>query len=53
MGKNINIVYDERLIGDYSFEPVIDKTKALKVLNRAKEFVKKIKEYLEREGLKL
>lgn len=52
LGKNINITYDERLIGDYSFEPVIDKTTALKVLNRAEEFVKKIKGYLE-EGYKL
>ncbi|MBL7086627.1 MAG: HEPN domain-containing protein [Candidatus Cloacimonetes bacterium] len=51
LGKNINKIYDKRLTGDYSFEPVINRTTAEKSLIRAEYFVERIEEYLEKEGL--
>ncbi len=42
--------FDMRQQGDYSFRPVIQEATANQILNRAKDFVGKIIEYLEEEG---
>jgi len=46
LGRRLNEAFKSRLIGDYSFTSQIDETIATEILNRAKEFIEKIKDYL-------
>lgn len=49
MGKRLSKTFEKRLIGDYSFASQVDEMTTKEVLGWAKEFVKKIKDYLTRE----
>jgi uncharacterized protein (UPF0332 family) len=51
MGKRLSKTFEKRLIGDYSFETRISKDDAKEVLKWAKDFVKEIKRYLEKEDI--
>lgn len=50
MGKKLSKTFEKRLLGDYSFAPHIDEADAKEILDWAKEFFKKIEEYLRKEG---
>ncbi len=46
MGKKLSKAFEKRLVGDYSYAPQIDEDTAKEVLNRAREFIKEIEDYL-------
>ena len=50
MGRALNDAYDERLIGDYGVGSEIYKVEAEEILNKAKDFVSKLKTYIEEAG---
>jgi uncharacterized protein (UPF0332 family) len=49
-GKDLREAFEERLKGDYSFEPVITHEIAANALKRAEGFVETMKEYLKKKG---
>ena len=51
MGRRLSKTFEKRLIGDYSFDTQISKHDAKETLKWAKDFVKEVKKYLERENL--
>jgi uncharacterized protein (UPF0332 family) len=51
MGRQLNRVYDKRLIGDYGTSFSIEREEADKILNIGKEFVYKILNNLKEDGI--
>jgi len=54
LGKALNDAYDKRLVGDYGVGFIVTKEEAKDLLEIARNFVQKLKNYLERwiEGKK-
>ena len=50
LGKGLNKAFDERLNGDYSYEPVTSPEMAEKAIVRGEIFIKNVKEYLKKTG---
>lgn len=48
VGKALNDAYDKRLVGDYGIGFIVTEEEARNLLETAKNFVKKLKIYLER-----
>ncbi|MHC1611274.1 MAG: HEPN domain-containing protein [Candidatus Methanospirareceae archaeon] len=48
MGKALNDAYDKRLIGDYGIGFIVTEEEARDMLETAKNFVQRLKNYLER-----
>ena len=47
MGKSLNMAFEKRQLGDYEFTFVISKEEAEEMLEKGKEFVKKITQHIE------
>ena len=50
MGKILSKAFDERLIGDYSFEPQIDSATAQDLTSKASTFICEIKRYISQKS---
>ena len=48
MGKALNDAYDKRLIGDYGIGFMVSEEEAREMLETARNFVQRLKNYLER-----
>ena len=48
LGRALSYAYDKRLIGDYGVGLTISREEAMELLEIARNFVQKLKEYLER-----
>lgn len=48
LGKTLSDAYDKRLLGDYGIGISVNETEAKEVLETAQNFVKKLKNYLEK-----
>ena len=48
LGRALNDAYDKRLIGDYGVDRTVTKEEAEDLLEAAREFVQKVKDYLDR-----
>lgn len=46
MGKSLNMAFEKRQLGDYEFTFVISKEEAKEMLEKGKEFVKKITQHI-------
>lgn len=47
LGKALNDAYDKRLVGDYGVGSTIDREEAVNLLETARDFVRKLRDYLE------
>ncbi|MGC9781197.1 MAG: HEPN domain-containing protein [Candidatus Heimdallarchaeota archaeon] len=52
LGKAINEVYDKRLFGDYSIGFAITEAEAVKQIEKARNFVAELKDFLEKKVTK-
>ena len=51
MGRDLNKAFEKRQLGDYEYTFVIPKDEAEEILEKSKQFVVKIIQYLEKDGL--
>ena len=48
MGRTLNYAYDTRIVGDYGVSRSVAQEEAEDLLNAARDFVEKVKDYLDR-----
>lgn len=48
LGNALNDAYDKRLVGDYAVDRIVTKREAEELLDAAQDFVRKVKDYLDR-----
>lgn len=49
MGRILSKTFEKRLVGDYSFAPMVDENDAKEVLTWTKEFIKEVNAYLRKK----